>query len=166
MGCSLPGSSVHGDSPGKNTGVGCHALLQGIFPTQGSNPSLLRWRRILYHLSHQELHPRTCLFYNWNFVWVDPLHPFLSTSPCGNHQSALCLQAWFWGACFFFFSNFIYDWDHAVFVFLWLAFVILIDFVKLTPVVVVLFWTLNRNVCEILFLYLTNGYFVQLLYLI
>ena len=30
-----PGSSVHGDSPGKNTGVGCHALLQGIFPTQG-----------------------------------------------------------------------------------------------------------------------------------
>ena len=36
--CSSPGSSVHGDSPGKNTGVGCHALLQGIFPTQGSNP--------------------------------------------------------------------------------------------------------------------------------
>ena len=29
------------DSPGKNTGVGCHSLLQGIFPTQGSNPSLL-----------------------------------------------------------------------------------------------------------------------------
>ena len=41
MGCSLPGSSVHGDSPGKNTGVGCHALLQGIFPTQGWNPGLL-----------------------------------------------------------------------------------------------------------------------------
>ena len=38
--CSLPGSSVHGDSPGKNTGVGCHALLQAIFPTQGSNPGL------------------------------------------------------------------------------------------------------------------------------
>ena len=35
--CSLPGFSVHGDSPGKNTGVGCHFLLQGIFPTQGSN---------------------------------------------------------------------------------------------------------------------------------
>ena len=32
--CSPPGSSVHGDSPGKNTGVGCHALLQGIFPTR------------------------------------------------------------------------------------------------------------------------------------
>ena len=34
---SLPVSSVHGDSPGKNTGVGCHALLQGSFSTQGSN---------------------------------------------------------------------------------------------------------------------------------
>ena len=38
--CSSPGSSVHGDSPGKNTRVGCHTLLQGIFPTQGSNPHL------------------------------------------------------------------------------------------------------------------------------
>ena len=35
--CSPPDSSVHGDSPGKNTEEGCHALLQGIFPTQGSN---------------------------------------------------------------------------------------------------------------------------------
>ena len=35
---SLLGSSVVGDSPGKNTGVGCHALLQGTFPTQGLNP--------------------------------------------------------------------------------------------------------------------------------
>ena len=33
--------SMGGDSPGKNTGVGCHALLQGIFPTQGKNSSLL-----------------------------------------------------------------------------------------------------------------------------
>ena len=35
MDYSPPGSSVHGDSPGKNTEVGCHALLQGIFLTQG-----------------------------------------------------------------------------------------------------------------------------------
>ena len=34
MDCSPPGSSVHGDSPGKNTGVGCHTLLQGTFPTR------------------------------------------------------------------------------------------------------------------------------------
>ena len=47
--CSPPGSSVHGDSPGKNTGVGCHFLLQGIFPTQGSNPGLPHCRQILHH---------------------------------------------------------------------------------------------------------------------
>ena len=50
MDYSLPGSSVHGDSPSKNTGVGSHALLQGIFPAQGSNPSLLHFRQSLYHL--------------------------------------------------------------------------------------------------------------------
>ena len=41
------------NSPGKNIGVGSHFLLQGIFPTQGSNPGLLHCRQILYHLSHQ-----------------------------------------------------------------------------------------------------------------
>ena len=39
--CSLPGSSVHGDSTAKNIGMGCHYLLQSIFPTQGSNLGLL-----------------------------------------------------------------------------------------------------------------------------
>ena len=53
MDCSPAGSSVLGDSPSRNTGVGCHALLQGIFPIQGSNPGLPHWRQILYHLSHQ-----------------------------------------------------------------------------------------------------------------
>ena len=47
MVCSPPGSSVHGDSPSKNTGVGCRSFLQGIFPTQGSNPGLPHCRRIL-----------------------------------------------------------------------------------------------------------------------
>ena len=51
--CSPPGSSVHGDSPGKNTRVGSHALLQGNFPTQGLNPGLPHCRWILYHLSYQ-----------------------------------------------------------------------------------------------------------------
>ena len=41
------------DSPGKNTRVGCHSLLQGTFPTQGSNPGLPLCRWILYQLSHQ-----------------------------------------------------------------------------------------------------------------
>ena len=41
------------NSPGKNSGVGSHSLLQGIFPTWGLNPSLLHCKQILYHLSHQ-----------------------------------------------------------------------------------------------------------------
>ena len=41
------------NSLGRNTGVGCHSILQGIFPTQGSNPGLLHGRQILYPLSHQ-----------------------------------------------------------------------------------------------------------------
>ena len=53
MDCSLPGSSVHGDSIGKNTGVGCHFLLQGIFPNQEPNPGLLHCRQILYQLSYE-----------------------------------------------------------------------------------------------------------------
>ena len=53
MDSSLPGSSVHGILQARNTGVGCYSLLQGILPTQGLNPGLLRCRQILYHLSHQ-----------------------------------------------------------------------------------------------------------------
>ena len=48
MDCSPPGSSCPWDSPGKNTGVGCHFLLQGIFPSQGSNPGIL-------HLLHWQV---------------------------------------------------------------------------------------------------------------
>ena len=45
MDCSLPNTSVHGDYLGKNNGVSCHALLQGIFPTKRSNLGLLRFLR-------------------------------------------------------------------------------------------------------------------------
>ena len=48
--CSLPGSSVHG----KNTGVGSHSILQGFFPTQGSNPGFPHCMQILYCLNHEE----------------------------------------------------------------------------------------------------------------
>ena len=41
------------NSPGQNTGMGRLSLLQGIFPTQGSNPGLLHWWQILYQLSHK-----------------------------------------------------------------------------------------------------------------
>ena len=42
------------DSPGQSTGVGSLSLLQGTFPTQGSNPSLPHFKRIVYRLSHKE----------------------------------------------------------------------------------------------------------------
>ena len=51
------------NSPGKNTGVGCHSLLHGIFPTQGSNPGLPHCRKILYHLSHQGISNRKVYFF-------------------------------------------------------------------------------------------------------
>ena len=67
--CSVVSDSLqpHGlhspwNSPGQNTGVGSLSRLQGIFPTQGSNPGLPHCRQILYHLSHQEtylLHQNT-----------------------------------------------------------------------------------------------------------
>ena len=52
--CTPAGSSVHGILQVKNTGVVCHALLQGIFPTQELNWGLLHCRQILYQLSYQE----------------------------------------------------------------------------------------------------------------
>ena len=79
MDCSLPGSSVHGDSPGKNTGVGCHALLQRIIPTQGLKPGLPHCRWILYHLSHQES-PRI-------LEWVT--YPFSRGSSWPRNQSGV-----------------------------------------------------------------------------
>ena len=59
--CGPPGSSVHGIL-GKNTGVGCHSLLQGIFLTQGSNPGVQYCRQILYHLSLQGNQSTSTLF--------------------------------------------------------------------------------------------------------
>ena len=70
---SSPPGSCPWDSPGKNTGVGCHALLQGIFPTQGSNPGLLHHRQILYHLSHQGSPLRLLGYICWNVVKRLPL---------------------------------------------------------------------------------------------
>ena len=67
MDYSLPGPSVNGDSPGKSTGVGCCALLQGIFPIQGLNPAVPHYKWILYHLSHQGS--------PWMLEWVAYPHP-------------------------------------------------------------------------------------------
>ena len=56
MDCSLPDFTIHGIFPGRSAGVGCHFLLQGIFPTQGLNPGLPHCRQMCYHLSHQGSH--------------------------------------------------------------------------------------------------------------
>ena len=61
--CSPPELLCPWNSPGKNTGVGSHSLLQGIFLSQGSNPCLLHWRRILYHLRCQGS-PHKSVFYH------------------------------------------------------------------------------------------------------
>ena len=59
------------DSPGRNTGVGNHFLLQRIFSTQGSNPGLLHYRRILYRLSHQGS-PKISTFFCFTYLKFQP----------------------------------------------------------------------------------------------
>jgi len=68
------------NTPGKNTGVGSHSLLQGIFPSQGSNPGLPHSRQILYQLSHQGS-PRTP-------EWV--VYPFSSGNDVNQLQLLYC----------------------------------------------------------------------------
>ena len=70
------------ESPGKNTGVGCHFLLQGVLPIWGSNPDLLHCTQILYHLSHRET--PTIFWSLLKFMPIDlvmPSHPLLPPSP-------------------------------------------------------------------------------------
>ena len=74
---SLPRSSVHEDSLGKNTGMGCHALLQRIFPTQWLNSGLLHCRWILYPLRHQ--------WSPWILEWVP--YPFSRASSQPRSQT-------------------------------------------------------------------------------
>ena len=85
MNWSLSGFSVHGDSPSKSTGVECHALLQGIFPTQGLNPGP-HCRGIFYWLCHQG---------RWKILeWVG--YPFYwGTSPPRNQTRVSCIAGSF-----------------------------------------------------------------------
>jgi len=69
MDCSPPGSSVHGNTAGKNTGVGCHSLLQGIFPTQGSNLGCLHCRQILSQFRFSQ--KATSLSYNISILYTE-----------------------------------------------------------------------------------------------
>ena len=86
MGCSPPGLCPW-NSPGKSTRVGCHALLQGIFLTQGSNPSHPHCRQILYCLSHQESSPRI-------LEWVAYLFSGVSSQP-RNRTGVSCIAGGF-----------------------------------------------------------------------
>ena len=61
------------DSPGKNTGVGCHFLLQGIFPNQESNLDLLHCRQVLNQLSYKEKP-----YYTLYAIYIDFLPPKVS----------------------------------------------------------------------------------------
>ena len=67
------------DSPGRNTGVDCHFLLQRIFPTQGSNPDLLHHREILYRPSPQGSTISSVPFSR--LVVSDPLDPMNRSTP-------------------------------------------------------------------------------------
>ena len=67
MDCSLPGSSVHGILQAR-VGVGCHFLLQGIFPTQGLNPCLLHCRQIFYHCATWEEQFYPCSLFKENLL--------------------------------------------------------------------------------------------------
>ena len=118
--CSLSGSSDHGESPSKNTEVGCHALLQRIFLTQGSNPCLL-WllycRQILYRWATGEalqinyLLPNPCCRADWGWgtnlapspwlvgsqLWVLPHPPSeYERDPCRGSDDSFRGTPFFW----------------------------------------------------------------------
>ena len=78
-------------SPGQNTGVGNHSLLQGIFPTQGSNSGLPYCRQILYHLSHQG---------SQGFYWTT--REILKLKKKKNHAALLPLTSLSLTLCSFF----------------------------------------------------------------
>ena len=82
--CQAPhGEFLPWHSPGKNTGVGCHFLIQEIFPTQGLNLVFLHCRQILYLLSHQGS-PQNCVSHS---VMSDSLRPHGTVA----HQAPLSM---------------------------------------------------------------------------
>ena len=82
------------DFPGKNTGVGCHFLLQGIFPTQGSKPGFLHCKQILDHLSHQGSPEKRiyCILHSW-YDWstIPRIHIPLSWWIFDSPRRYICL---------------------------------------------------------------------------
>ena len=95
--CSPPGSSAHGFCWGKNTGVGCHFLFQGIFLTQGWILLLLLGRRILYHWAITEVlmyiiylyvYTQKCINLNLYCTHFSPscFTQYLINTPCSKQK--------------------------------------------------------------------------------
>ena len=91
------------NSLGKNTGVGCHSHLQGIFPNQVSNPGLLHCRQILYHLSHQgspyaqleivkKIYIQTNIWFSMQLCVLRRQHPGKQRV----FRTGLCFSLWAW----------------------------------------------------------------------
>ena len=151
MSSLLPHDLCHGwsascrpptDFPGKNTGVGSHFLLQGIFPAQGSNPGLLHCRQILYWLSYQgsiaKAHITTSalyvtepidghldcfhFFYYYELYCYEHAHTSLCVYVC-FHFSSICTKGrkcWvFYVTSSFFQYLFLFIWLYRVFAVAW-----------------------------------------------
>ena len=88
---SLPGSS----GGGKSTGVGCHFLLQGIFPTQGSNPCLPHCKLILYQLSHKRSPSIYILKFNHSLI-AGHLGKFQLLATMNKTAINICVQIFMW----------------------------------------------------------------------
>ena len=80
------------DFPGNSTGVGCHFLLQRIFPTQGSNLGLPHCRQTLYHPSHQGSPINTIGYSKSTELWVWNLDLLRSQYSSKQHHILLATQ--------------------------------------------------------------------------
>ena len=89
MDCSPPGSSIH--FPGKSTGMGCHFLLQGIFPTQGSNPGLQHCRQ---RLLPSETPGKPPLFIKGHIKYTSPCFPGFGRLPALLLKSCYFIPFW------------------------------------------------------------------------
>ena len=152
MDCSPSGCSVHGDSPGKNTGVGCHARLQGIFPTQVFWVALqmVSWPSeppgkpvstgvVVYPFSRGSSQPR-------NRIWVSCIAGRFFTSwatreateplSYGSFDTVILLPRWF----------ILFNWfvgHYTLLIFLFTYYTYLISFVDF------FFWSLNLEVPQV-----------------
>ena len=98
MDCSPPDYSVCSwDSPGKNTGLGCHSLFQGIFPTQGPNPGLPHCRQAL----PSELPGKPLVIIQCYFILCLDCSSFqLALVPLRHSHGCLFLKTSFWSTLF------------------------------------------------------------------